>query len=99
MCLTGQKRGWFTPCALSAWINAQPIRDGLVIDAEYDDGIHSDFTHLARQAFVDFFRSPDVDVLQSGKSIEWARGMIKQDFNIGRRRELGDLLDAGLKKY
>jgi len=72
----------------------QPIRDGLVIDAEYDDGIRSDFTRLARQAFIDFFRSPDVDVLQSGESIERARGMIKQDFNIGRRREA-----AGLVQY
>jgi hypothetical protein len=72
----------------------QPIRDGLVIDAEYDDGIRSDFTRLARQAFVDFFRSPAADVLQNGESFERARGMIKQDFNIGRRREA-----VGLVQY
>ena len=72
----------------------QPMRDGLVIDAEYDDGIRLDFTRLARQAFVDFFRSPAVDVLQNGESFERARGMIKQNFNIGRRREA-----AGLVQY
>ncbi|MGA9033179.1 MAG: hypothetical protein WB402_11740 [Sulfuricaulis sp.] len=72
----------------------QPIHDGLVIDAEYDDGIRSDFTRLARQAFIDFFRSLGVDVLQSDESIERALGMIKQDFNIGRRREA-----AGLVQY
>jgi len=72
----------------------QPIHDGLVIDAEYDDGIRSDFTRLARQATIDFFRSPAFDVLQNGESFERARGMIKLDFNIGRRREA-----AGLVQY
>ena len=72
----------------------QPIRDGLVIDAEYDDGIRSDFTRLARQAFIDFFRSPDVDALQNDESFKRTREMIMQDFNIGRRREA-----VGLVQY
>ena len=50
----------WTVCAMCIVIkiNAQPIRDGRIIDAEYDDGIRSDFTRLARQTFVGFFCVP-----------------------------------------
>ena len=60
-------------------INAQPARDGIVIDADDDNGVRPDFLDLACETAM-------------AKVFMRTRGTVEQDFNIGRRREAAGLV-------